>query len=170
MAKAVAHCICRECKREFEKTRICRSRSEADSWKRWAEDNINQCYSCYKKSEREKEKQKGLYVDVRLDIYGGEGCDIAFVFGGDTYPHKEAIKMIGGKYLDDYPQGGGLESLFAFRRPEMRWVIYCSIDDFEHTLELVKSTGATINSLPESVDIAIFHETRRALAKRKEEE
>lgn len=100
MAKAVAICTCSTCGKEFTKSKICRNRTEADNFEKWAEENIDTCPVCYRKFMREKEAAKGLLVNYSIDLnaaYHGELCEIA-TFSGDTYNQKEKLKEFGCKY------------------------------------------------------------------------
>ena len=65
MAKAVVNLICAKCGAEFERTKICYNRKDADSWETYMTDCADclcsECYKEKKKAEREAEKQK--FVD-----------------------------------------------------------------------------------------------------------
>lgn len=63
MAKARVTCKCTVCGSEFEHTHMCRNRTEADSYERWAAENITICPSCYaaaKKAEAQAAQDKYL--------------------------------------------------------------------------------------------------------------
>lgn len=46
MAKATANCTCTVCGKKFEQVKILRNCKEAESWQKWAEDNIDMCPEC----------------------------------------------------------------------------------------------------------------------------
>ena len=63
MAKARVTCKCTVCGSEFEHTHMCRNRTEADSYERWAAENIAICPSCYaaaKKADAQAAQDKYL--------------------------------------------------------------------------------------------------------------
>lgn len=100
MAKAVVILKCRDCGKEFTKSKICRNRAEAYSFEEWAKENIDICPVCYRKIMREKEAAKGLLVRYSVDLdsaYHGKLCEIA-VFSGDSYNQREKLKEFGCKY------------------------------------------------------------------------
>lgn len=74
MAKATAKCICKHCGKEFEKTKQCYNRREADSWKEWAEAWIDVCPDCQKKAEAEKLMQ-GEVVEMKYAEYKNKYAD-----------------------------------------------------------------------------------------------
>lgn len=160
MAKATAHCKCRECGDEFIRTTTCRNRKEANQWEDWAIKNLDLCSKCYYKQQKELEISKGLYVDIRLDsesTFSDNILPIAIVFGGDTMPNKEAIKALGATYTRDYPSEGMLGDLFMMRAPGLRWVLNCEIDELQSKIDQIKNIGAKINSVPSDTDIALYH-------------
>ena len=56
MAKATANCTCKECGKHFEKVKILRNCKEAESWQKWAEDNIDMCPECWRDARRAEER------------------------------------------------------------------------------------------------------------------
>lgn len=159
MAKATAQCKCKICGESFIRTKICRNRTDADSWEDWAIANFDLCSQCYTKQQNEIEKAKGLYVDIRLNsqsAYLENAYPIAIIFGGDTMPYKDTIKTLNARYTDDYPAEGMLGDLLMARPPKLRWVLYCKIDDLQSKIDLVESIGAKINSFPSETDLALF--------------
>lgn len=46
MAKAKASCRCATCGKEFTAEKICRNRTEADSYEAWASENMTECPEC----------------------------------------------------------------------------------------------------------------------------
>ncbi len=69
MAKAVAVCRCRICGQEFKKEAFKYNRREADSWKAWAEENINTCPACYRKEKSMTEKDGRKVIRVHYADY-----------------------------------------------------------------------------------------------------
>ena len=47
MANATVMCKCEKCGKEFMKEKICRNRTEADSFEEWAKENCTECPECY---------------------------------------------------------------------------------------------------------------------------
>lgn len=166
MANATAICTCRKCGNTFQKIKKCYNRAEADSWEAWAQKNYDLCDSCYAAEQREAEIKKGLYVDIRLNIGGNIADDaqdrsIAFVFGGDTKPHKDEIKALGAIWSNDYPADNGIKDAFLMRSMAFKWSLYCSEDSYKSTLQKVKDLGAKINSFPSGNDIAFFNSIKQ---------
>lgn len=99
MAQAYIICTCTTCGKEFTKTKTCKNRSEADSFEKWAKENIDTCPDCYKKIRRKQEAEKGLLVEYTIDLdaaYHGKLCEVA-VFSGDTYNQRAKLKDFGCK-------------------------------------------------------------------------
>lgn len=70
MAKARVTCKCTVCGSEFEHTHMCRNRTEADSYERWAAENITICPSCYaaaKKADAQAARDK--YIAAIADAH-----------------------------------------------------------------------------------------------------
>lgn len=174
MAKATAHCKCKKCGEDFIRENTnCFKRSQADDWEKWAENYYDLCDRCYHKEQDELEKQKGLYVDVRLGGMSGLSITespIAFVFGGDTYPYKDKIKALGAFWTKDYPSKGVLGDIFDFGSSPFRWVIWSELDDMESKIEEIKKIGARINSFPSNTDIALFLSIYNTIIKRRKEQ
>lgn len=170
MAKATAHCKCRECGDDFIRTSTCRNRTEANQWEDWAAKNFDLCSKCYYKEQKEIEIAKGLYVDIRLvseSTFSDNILPIAIVFGGDTMPYKDIIKSLGATYTRDYPSEGVLGDLFMMRAPKLRWVLNCEIKELQSKIEQIKNIGAKINSVPSDRDIALYHQIMRDKQKNK---
>lgn len=53
MAKAEVKIVCQNCGREFYHSKKCYSRSQADSYKEWAQQNITICPNCWAKLKKE---------------------------------------------------------------------------------------------------------------------
>lgn len=68
MAKAKVTCRCEACGNTFEHARICRNRREADSYEKWAAENITVCPACYAASKKAAAKSK-------LDAYIADNFD-----------------------------------------------------------------------------------------------
>ena len=151
MAKATAHCKCRICNGEF--TRIknnCRNRRQADQWEEWATKAFDLCPNCFRDEQRKKEKERGLLVSIVYNIasvragVSNKDRDIAFIFSGDSYSHKEELKEMGAKYIGDYPTGSSNKPV-GMR--SMSWVIYSSLSDYAETYNAV-STVAKVVATP----------------------
>lgn len=133
MAKATATCTCKICGNQFTKTATKANRKDADSWVEWAEAHFDVCPACYAKQAAEKEKAEGLVAKVRLGNPYNEKMDVWFVLFGDTYPLREQLKAIGGRFTDEYPAekstlGGSLFFGMSTKLPMKRWAIYCLAD------------------------------------------
>lgn len=63
MAKAVATCTCKKCGKTFEMFADKHNRSEADSWKEWAEDTCTICPECV--AAERAEKAESLAKDAK---------------------------------------------------------------------------------------------------------
>ncbi len=55
-ARAIANCICERCGKDFIRVNYCRNRSDADSWKEYAEYHYKVCPDCWK-AEKDKEEE-----------------------------------------------------------------------------------------------------------------
>lgn len=106
MAIARVTLTCSKCGKQFEVTAKKRNRRECDSFEAWAADNIDTCPDCRKKeyaAEKEKERKEiGLVCQLRLAAMNRQ-YPFAFVFDGDTKPHKDAIRELGAVWTDYYP-------------------------------------------------------------------
>lgn len=58
MAKATARCTCATCGETFVKTRIFRSRKDADEYEEWAESCSTQCPACWAESSARRTAEK----------------------------------------------------------------------------------------------------------------
>lgn len=172
MAKARAECVCRVCEKKFYKESTLSNRTAANDWEHWATDYFDLCPSCYGKQQWEKEKAKGLYVDIRLDgqgAYHEDTLPIAIIFGGDTMPYKDTIKSLGAHYTTEYPSDGILGDILMMRTPKLRWVLYCRVDEIQSKIEQVKNIGAKINSTPSDTDLALYQQILYNTQKKKTE-
>lgn len=104
MAKATAHCKCKVCGAEFEKTAIKTNRAEADVWEKWAEETITLCPSCWGKQQREKEMELPLTLTAELNPYNDE-TPIILSFSGNTVEAKDKIKELGYYWKERSPSG-----------------------------------------------------------------
>lgn len=158
MAKATAECTCKKCGEQFTRSKICPNRKQAESWEQWAEGYYDLCNKCYAKEQRELEIAEGLYVEIRLHSGSAFYDDkpIAFVFGGDTYTHKEDINGLGACWTQDYPDEGILNDLLQVSPHRYRWVAWCTLDDFAYKLKQIEEIGAKIKSMPSNNDFAMY--------------
>lgn len=171
MAYGKAECICTVCGETFYKEKKLRNRTEANSWERWASEHYDLCPNCYSKKMRENEINKGLYVDIKLNT-SSIFCDddiISFVFGGDTMPHKDQIKLLGGIWTDNYPEDNIFNDLLQMNFLPKKWVITCTLDELPNTLKRVEKLGAKINSQPSETDIAMYMRLKSEHDRKKEE-
>lgn len=174
MAKAKAECICRVCGEKFYKEKICYNRQGADEWEDWASSHYDLCPSCYGRQMREKEIDKGLYVDICLDSKSifQNTMPIAIVFGGDTMPYKDQIKTLKAFWTDEYPSEGILGDLLGMGYRTKKWVLYCDLENLNEKLLEVKEIGATVNNRPSDTDIELYLSMKEELREnqsRKEE-
>lgn len=144
MAIAKADCKCKTCGETFRKTAEKRNRREADSWEQWAIENYDECPKCYAERMRKADKELGLVLTVRLQPFGKE-MRVRLAFIGDTYPHKDNIKKLGG-YRFDYVDATNLSEMLSASEPLKTWTKVISLDDMETEIEKAKGIGAKINS------------------------
>lgn len=164
MAKATAYCKCKVCGAEFTRTNTCGSRSLANDWEEWASDYYDLCEKCYAEEQREIERQKGLYIDVRLDsnsAFDEDSLPIAIIFGGDTKPLKETIKDLGARWTDEYPESGVFGDLLRMGRHVFKWVLWCTLENYEEKIKEAEKIGAKINSIPSDVDLALYSKIKQ---------
>ena len=106
---------------------------------------------------RAKKIAEGLYIDIRVDY--GESLRsgrivYAIIFGGNTAPHKDAIKGLGAKWTDRYPTSNGISSMVNVNQAPMRWVIFVNIDKLEAVGRSALEIGARLNDIPSSDNVA----------------
>lgn len=157
MFKVMAHCTCKVCGRGFVYDDVIRRREDAANWIAWAENHYDLCRDCRRQQRREAEKAKGLYVDVRIDRYSvliKDDISLAFVFFGDTYPYKDAIQALGGRWTNRYPISDFFGELYGYRDLMKRWVISVSVDCYADTVAKIEEIGGWIESAPEDDRIA----------------
>lgn len=143
MAIAKADCKCKTCGETFRKTAEKRNRREADSWEQWAIENYDECPKCYAERMRKADKELGLVLTVRLQPFGKE-MRVRLAFIGDTYPHKDNIKKLGG-YRFDYVDATNLSEMLSASEPLKTWTKVISLDDMDAEIEKAKGIGATID-------------------------
>lgn len=146
MAKATATCTCKICGNTFTKAATKPNRREADSWVEWAQEHFDVCNSCYAKQVAEKEKAEGLIAKVRLGSPYEDKMHIFFVLFGDTYPLKEDLKAIGGRYTDDYPTEDSTLTNTVFhglstKPPMKRWAIHCLYENGKEVAQKLAGLG-----------------------------
>lgn len=93
---------------------------------------------------RKADKELGLVLTVRLQPFGKE-MRVRLAFIGDTYPHKDNIKKLGG-YRFDYVDATNLSEMLSASEPLKTWTKVISLDDMETEIEKAKGIGAKINS------------------------
>lgn len=95
MARVTAECTCRKCGAKFEKTEFKRNRTEADSWKAWAEIHIDTCPDCYKEQQEDALKDSPFEFDELLTIESGNICLVYDSVGSNSYARREDLKANG---------------------------------------------------------------------------
>ena len=123
------------------------------------------CPECQRKHTIEVNTKMGLVADIRLNTIGNMlapslGEEIAFVFSGDSFNHKEELKSMGAIYTNNYPGDGFIKDLLSASPRRKCWVLFCPMTEYEETFAKVNKI-ATIKSLPSSVDITFFHEAKK---------
>lgn len=147
MGQISAECICSKCGETFY--RSCRrqisSRSDAESWRKWASEYYDLCNRCYARKCREEERKQGLYVDICINFgkRAGDGFPIARIFKGDTWPYKDRIKALRAEWTMDYPE---------YSRP-FRWVIHCRPEECGEKVKQAELLGAKINRIPDEPEM-----------------
>lgn len=77
MARAIAECKCEVCGVLFKKVAFKRNRTEADSWKEWAEENCKECPECYAKRMAQENAEKVQSLNLP-EITGKSEKQIAY--------------------------------------------------------------------------------------------
>lgn len=158
MSVAQVTLICKNCEKEFSRSKKCANSTKAREWEEWARGNIETCGSCYYKAQREKEKQEPLCAVIRFSTYSAFTDDpsISFVFYGNTYEHKDEIKALGGVWSSDYPgDRGALGDFLMVREPEKRWSIKCSLSNYKELYDKISAFASEIKA-PSTSDFAMF--------------
>jgi len=178
MARAIAHLICHYCGKEFEKTKDCRNRKEADSWVEWMESQSDCCCgSCWYKNKIAEEKEADLQAKVRLGSPYNLEREIWFVLFGDTYPIKNKLKEIGAKWTDTYPGeisgfAGGLFCNLIDMPQLKRWAICCNMDDkvgVQKVADQLQKLGITIEEI-DQMTLSTWVAIRCKFERQREEE
>lgn len=77
MARVIAECKCEVCGVLFKKVAFKRNRTEADSWKEWAEENCKECPECYAKRMAQENAEKVQSLNLP-EITGKSEKQIAY--------------------------------------------------------------------------------------------
>ena len=154
MAKATALCTCKKCGATFERSTKKRNRKEADSWKEWAEANIDLCTACYHKQAVEEEQAKPLTVFLSLNPFVTPYC-VTFSFGGGTIAVKEKLKELGYQFRVQTSKNGGAVEWIMGPNSGKVWTKDVPLDKVKEEIARVKTlTNKIINRIcPE--DIAV---------------
>jgi hypothetical protein len=140
MPRGVAHCTCRKCGAKFDKDLYTTGKGASKALAEkieWAESGgIDECTDCWKAAKREAEKSAGLTCKILMGSAMDEQPRVYAVFGGDTYPHKDALKALGARWTRDYPGNMGLLGVLGITGPETAtWVIEgADLEALEHKL------------------------------------
>jgi hypothetical protein len=79
------------------------------------------CPECYKKMAQEKAQAEGLIFNMAVNAVPGQRVVyITAWFTGDTKPHKEAIKALGGFGWGELP-GMSMMDYISIRKPPKAW-------------------------------------------------
>lgn len=81
MARAKIELVCTECGKKFEHVHFCRNSADAESYKKWAMENVTICPSCHYAHKREKgQEELARYMEgYQLpEITGASAKQIAF--------------------------------------------------------------------------------------------
>lgn len=68
MAKASVKIICAVCGEEFEHSKTCPSRKDADNYEQWAKSHINTCPHCLADAHREAEMDKARKATAGIEL------------------------------------------------------------------------------------------------------
>ena len=103
-------------------------------------EDFGMCTECFKKWKAEQEEKKGFLFKVSVNprINGNTG-DIEFTvwFEGDTKPHKDEIKALGG-----YRWGEKTFSQVPWKQDPFCWSKTIKEDQLKEEIEKAKSIGA----------------------------
>ena len=103
------------------------------------------CKECYKKKMREQDESEGLVFNISVLPYidNENGCiQLSVWLSGNTKPHKDAIKSIGGyrwstrESADDY---------YGFSTPPMCWNKVVDLENLNREIENAQKIG--VNSI-----------------------
>jgi hypothetical protein len=169
MAKATAVCTCRECGKEFEKTKTCYNRRDADSWETWAASHYDLCPTCYGKQQAEKEKALGLVYDIRVNTgltreRGEIMCTI--IAAGDSYSYKDQLKALGCKFGEDIPDKNSFSDLLGLERPRKAWHKHFPLSQMKKIISEFESIGGTGRDIPNRTDFVLAAEVAADAKKR----
>lgn len=159
---------CSKCGKQFEVTAKRHNRKECDSFEAWAASNIDTCQDCRKKefAEEKAKEQKEMGLVCRMRLSGlNKKYPIAYVFDGDTKPHKEVIKELGAMWTDYYPVPPMLTDMFRTGNRWKTWVIWTSEDEAPALGEKIeKALGIQIEIDIDPMEAA-FYQNRKAKEK-----
>lgn len=123
------------------------------------------CKACYKKKMEEKAKAEGLVFNATvlpwIDDKNGN-IKLNVWFSGDTKPHKDDIKAIGGYYWNERET---TEDEIEGERLLLCWNKVINMDDLEEEIEKAISIGATKTVSKEDLFKTLYY--RIALRKQK---
>lgn len=130
------------------------------------------CPEYQKEHTRKVNAEMGLVVDIRLNTVGNFLApslkeEVAFVFWGDSFSHKEELKTLGATYTNDYPKDRLINDLLHLPPQQKCWVLFCSVAEYENTFAKVKEL-ATVKNVPSKTDINFFLEAQKQQLRREE--
>lgn len=153
MAKVRLIVTCSECGEKFIFTDKCRNIEEARKREEWAKTAVDLCPKCYARSiDANKEFSFGFTPLPYVDPDDGS-IMVSIWFEGDTKPHKDEIKALGG-YL--WGERRTAQDAFSLAKPPLCWSKVIKLDELSEEIEKARSVGAT-QIVPEDNLFAMAH-------------
>ncbi len=105
------------------------------------------CKECYKESMAAATKAAGLVFNAsvlpHVDQTDGS-IQVSVWFSGDTKPHKDEIKALGGYRWDERESG---EDWFELRRPSLCWTKTIKMEALDEEVSKALSIGAKVKEM-----------------------
>lgn len=115
------------------------------------------CPVCYREKQQQLDKERGLVLTVNLDPFH-PAAPVVLIFVGDTKPHKEEIKALGGYRWDDLPPTG-LFGLMSSKRPGKGWFRYCTPTELQVEVQKAQGIGAKLERKFSDADYCLLRES-----------
>jgi len=121
------------------------------------------CKDCFIEKMQAEEAALGLVLEVDLianplllleDGYS-EDKPVRLAFTGDTYPHKDHIKALGG-YRWERLMDGGFLGVLSTKEPRKAWIKYIAFGDIDAATDAAAAIGATIKNNIKDFDMATY--------------